>query len=208
MIAGSSPLEQISKALQHHAYQVCPVRRRKWIVAAVSELDAVTTSCERIAWSVGTVRAAYVARLSAMSICEPMVPKCILMLEAAFCFVSPTLLWIWALASAVRGSLAQFDCLYAAMAVSIGPIGLAIFGQLVLGTPPRYARGQARFMALLAGFGLIVVLIPVLTPIPLKDLPWRDSVLLLLLPTAGAAHYSFLARRSEAGGSSIGAVPL
>ena len=189
-------LLSISRALLRHAAHASPPTRVKWAVAAASELESIASSYESLIWSVGTVRASYKERLRAMSLNEPQLPRTLLMSEILICFLPSSLLWASALVAVARSQIPPLDGLWLSTAASIGPIGLVIF-----------AAATARFtfarrfgslaLALLAGWTALVVLLSPLTPALLRQLPWRDFVLLVLLPTIGAAHYALLERNTH-----------
>lgn len=188
-------LRSISRMLAGHAWRACPPGRAKWIAAATSELDSITNSYESLIWSLGTVWASYKERLCAMSIAEPQLPKPLLTLEVLICFLPSSLLWVWALTAATNHVLPAGAALCLASAASIGPAGLAFFGQVALGI--SWSRGKYRSVALtfLAGWSSVAILLLPSTPTPFRELPWRESVLLIVLPLLGVAHYTFLERR-------------
>lgn len=190
-------LRSISRMLADHAWRACPPGRAKWIAAATSELDSISNSYESLIWSLGAVWASYKERFCAMSIIEPQLPKPLLTLEVLTCFLPSSLLWVWTLTAASNHMLPARAVLCLASAASIGPVGLAFFGQVALGI--SWSRGRYRSIALtfLACWSSVAILLLPSTPAPFKELPWRDCVLLIVLPLIGAAHYTFLERRGQ-----------
>jgi len=78
---------------------------------------------------------------------------------------------------------------------------MSCFGELLLGKAPTDASSRAFTLALLIAWAAVVEFILPLTSSILWNLPWRDGVLLVLLPLAGVAHYSLLASNASPWGS-------
>lgn len=188
-------LRSVSRMLAGHAWRACPPGRAKWIAAATSELDFMTNSYESFIWSLGIVWASYKERLCAMSIAEPQLSKPLLTLEVLTCFMPSSFLWAWTLAAATNHMLPAGAALCLASAASIGPVGLAVFGQVALGISGSQGRRRSVALTFLAGWSSVVILLLPDTPTPFKELPWRDCVLFIILPLIGAAHYTYLERR-------------
>lgn len=134
-----------------------------------------------------------------MSMTEPQLPKLLLILELLTCFLPSSFLCVWTLWAAANHVLQPGSALCLATAASIGPIGLALFGRVVVGG--SCSRGKYRSIALisLSGWIAVVILLLPCTPLPFRELPWRDCVLLVVLPLMGTAHYAFL----EGGAQSV-----
>lgn len=197
MMRKSALIVLFSRALLRHAAHACPPARANWIAAAASELDSITGAHESLAWSVGAVRASYRERLRAMSLHEPQLPRLVLLLEVLTCFLPSSLLWACVMAAAMRDTLPLRDSLYLCSAASIGPVGLLFFGQVAIGIPSPHGRRRSLTLTSLAGWTAVVVLLSPLTPLLLEEMPWRDCVLLVLLPVIGAAHYAVLESKSR-----------
>lgn len=187
----------LARALLDHAVRACPINRMKWVAAAANELDSITGSYESLAWSLGTIWISYKARFRAMSLSDPQLPRFLLALEALTCFLPSSLLWIWTLRATADHTLPTSAALCLATAASIGPLGLAVFGQVALGNFRPGRRSWSAALTSLAGWTAVAILLLPGTPIPFKDMPWRDCVLLVVLPLLGAAHYAFLERRPQ-----------
>lgn len=185
-----------SRALLHHALGVCPPARAGWIAAAANELDCMPDPRESFLWSVGTVQASYKERFRAMSLQEPQVPGLVLMLEVLTCFLPSCLLWAWSVGAVVTGTLPLLEGSCIVSAGLIGPIGLLIFGQVAVGIPPPDGRWRSLILSSLAGWTAIMALVSPVIPLPLEEMPWRDGVLLVLLPFIAALHYALLEHQS------------
>ena len=195
MRARDSALRYISRVLAGHALRACPPGRAKWITAATNELDSITSSREGLTWSLGTVWASYKERFCAMSMAEPQVPKLLLTVEGLTCFLPCSLLWMWTLEAATHRVLPVVAASCLATAASIGPVGLAFFGQVALGSSRSRGRYRSVALAFLAAWSAVAILLLPSTPTPFRDMPWRDGVLFMVLPAIGAAHFAFLERR-------------
>lgn len=132
-----------------------------------------------------------------MSMTDPQLPRPLLALEALTLFLPGGLLWAWALAAAFNHMLTAGNALCLASAASIGPAGLAFFGQVILRISSRRQKHRSLALILLAGWSSVAILLLPSTPTPLKELPWRDCVLLTVLPLIGVAHYALLELRSH-----------
>lgn len=197
MKAKDSAVRSISRVLVGHASHACPPGRAKWIAAATNELDSITSSYEVLTWSLGTVWASYKERFCAMSITEPQVPRLLMTLEVLTCFLPSSLLWIWTLKATTNHMLPAGAALCLATAASIGPVGLALFGQVALGFGRSGGRYRSVALIFIAAWSAVVILLLPSTPTPFKELPWRDCVLFIVLPVIGAAHFAFLERRAR-----------
>ena len=198
MKADDSPiLRLISRALVRHALHACPPARANWIAAAASELDSIASAYESLIWSLGTVWASYKARFCAMSITEPQLPKLLLSLELLTCFLPASFLCAWTLWAAANHMLQPGAASCLASAASIGPVGLALFGRVVVGGSCSHGKYRSIALISLAGWIAVVILLLPCTPLPFRELPWRDCVLLVVLPLIGAAHYALLEGRAQ-----------
>lgn len=206
MKPSDSLLRLISRALVAHALHACPPGRAKWIVAATSELDSIASSYESLIWSLGTVWASYKARFCAMSMTEPQLPKLLISLELVTCFLPSSFLCVWALTAAANHMLQPGAALCLATAASIGPIGLVLFGRMAVGGSCSRGKYWSIVLISLAGWIAIVILLLPCTPLPFREMPWRDCVLLVILPLIGTAHYAFLESRAQSvnGQSALG----
>jgi hypothetical protein len=193
-----SALRSISRLLAGHALHACPPRRAKWIVAAANELDSMASSYESLIWSLGTVWASYQERFYAMSATEPQLPRLLLALEVLTCFMPSSFLWVWTFKATANHVLPAFTGSCLATAAAVGPVGLAFFGQIALGISGSRGRYGSVVLTFLAGWNALVILLLPGTPTPFKELPWRDCVLLIVLPLIGTAHYAFLEREARA----------
>jgi hypothetical protein len=189
----------ISRVLVAHALHACPPGRAKWIAAATGELDSIPGSYESLVWSLGAVWAGYKARVCAMSMAEPQLPKALLTLELLTCFLPSCFLWVWTLRAAADHILQTDAALCLATAASIGPIGLAAFARVIAGGSRSGGRYWSIGLILLAGWLSVVLLLLPCTPLPFRELPWRECVLLVILPLIGAAHYALLESRAQSG---------
>lgn len=188
----------LTRTLLDHAVRACPASHKKWVTAAANELDSIGSSYDALAWSLGTIWVSYKARVSAMSISDPQLPKPLVTLEALTCFLPSSLLWLWTLSATADHMLPTPAALYLATAATIGPLGLTVFGRIVLrNSAPCRRSSWSVVLASLAGWTAAVILLLPATPIPFKDLPWRDCVLLVVLPLIGSAHYAFLERHPQ-----------
>jgi hypothetical protein len=194
MTPRDSVVRFISMVLLRHASHACPPQRAKWVASATNEIDSISSPYETLKWSLGTVWASYKERFCAMSIAEPQLPRLLITLEVLTCFLPNSLLWVWALRAAARHILPAAPALCLTTAASIGPIGLLLFGQVALGNPWPPGRCGSVVLISLAGWIAVVILLLPLSPSPFMELPWRDCVLLIILPLIGAAHYALLER--------------
>ena len=184
---------QLSRALRRHALRACPPPRLELIRAAANELDYVTSPTESLIWSIGIVRASYWERLRSMSIASPLISKPVLLLEALICFLPVSFFWSEISLDVITGLIPRTEGLLLITSAMVGPLGMASFGELLLGKAPIDASFRAFTLALLVAWAAVVEFILPLTSSILWSLPWRDGVLLLLLPLAAVGHYSFLA---------------
>lgn len=144
-------LRLLARALVGHAVRACPASRVKWVAAAANELDSITSSYESLVWSLGIIWVSYRARFCAMSISEPQLPRLLLTLEVLTCFLPSSLLWVWTLRAAANHMLPTIAALCLATAASIGPVGLLVFGQVVLGSSRARGRSWSVALTSLAG---------------------------------------------------------
>jgi hypothetical protein len=191
-------LSKMSTTLLRHALHVCPPARSKWIAAAAKELGYVDNSYETLVWSVGVVEASYRERIRSMTLHEPQIAKPILLLEMLICFLPVTVFCGTVSRAATNSLVSASEALLLATATLVGPFGLALFGGILIGVPRSRGKYRARVLTLLLAWTAIVVLFSPVGSMPLNNLPWRDCVLLLLLPTIGVAHYALLARDIDA----------
>jgi len=187
----------LARTLLDHAVRACPASQMKWVAAAANEFDSIASSYDSLSWSLGTIWVSYKARVSAMSISDPQLPKILLILEALTCFLPSSLLWIWTLRAMAEHMLPTPAALCLLTAAAIGPIGLAVFGKLVLRSSAPCREFWSVALISLAGWAPVVILLLPITPTSFKDLPWRDCVLLAVLPLIGSAHYAFLERHPQ-----------
>jgi hypothetical protein len=197
MTAGDVLLLWISRVLLRHALQVWPSSSLNWAAAAANEIAYVKGPGESLRWSIGTVKASYQERLRSMSLRDPQIPRPILLLEVLICFVPASCLWICSSSAVVRNIVPLPDGICLITAASVGPIGLTTFGRLLFGKPSLRHQRWRLVLTWSACWTATVFLLSPVTTIPLSGLPWRDCVLLLLLPLVGAAHYSLLAQNTH-----------
>ena len=197
MTAGGVLLLWMSRMLLRHALQVWPPTSSNWASAAANETAYVEGPSESLRWSIGTVKASYQQRVSSMSLRDPHIPRPILLLEVLICFVPASCLWICSSSAVARNIVPLPDGICLITAASIGPIGLMTFGRLLFGKTSLPHQRWRTVLTWSACWTATVFLLSPVTTIPLSGLPWRDCVLLLLLPLIGAAHYSLLAQNTH-----------
>lgn len=199
MTAADVLLWWMSKVLLRHALQVWPPSSSNWASAAANEIAYMEGAGESLRWSIGTVRASYQARLSSMSLRDPQIPRPILLLEALICFAPATCLWTSSLSAVGRNIAPLPDAIFLITAASVGPIGLMTFGRLLFGQHSVRHQRWGPVLTWLACWTATAFLLSPVASMPLSDWPWRDCVMLLLLPLVGAAHYSLLAQNTHFG---------
>ena len=154
----------------------------------VAEVGHIKSDGEALGWALGCLRHAYAARISRMRLGTLTPSRPVLALEMLVCFLPLTGVFAAAASGVVTAGARTPSWLVALLAASVlGPLGL------IAALPPTLRRGAApgRAVAVVLGvpaaltaaaFGAGILLAPT----------WRDVVLCVLLPLAGAAHLAAL----------------
>jgi hypothetical protein len=100
-----------------------------------------------------------------MSMTEPQLPKLLLSLELVTCFLPSSYLWVWTLRAMVNHVLQTGSALYLVSAASIGPVGLVLFGRVVVGGSGFPGKHWSFVLMSLAGWIAVVILL----------LPWMTG---------------------------------
>jgi len=112
------------------------------------------------------------------------------------CFMPVTFLGIAVIAVAMSGDMPLRDALLYLSLAAIGPIGLIVAFRMVILQRIEMSGFALVALCVPAAWTALAFFVSVLGNVAPIDEWWRELVLIALLPIIGAAHLTFIARRS------------
>jgi hypothetical protein len=152
----------------------------------MNELKYIERDAEALEWARGCVVASYCERIGDM-IRIPKLPLWLIALEMAVCLVPLTWLFLAIAASAAHGVMPVKDFIRFGSVALAGPLGLLLAVRVLFFSRRRVGRNTMILAALLAGWTLFAYLGELLHngAVPF---PWREYVLIAILPAVAVAH--------------------
>jgi len=197
MIERASLPRRLARRLARHAGRTLPPAQVAWRAAMLSESEHIESDFAALAWALGCLRHAYSARISHMRFGTLSPSRPALALEMLVCFLPLTGVFAAAASSLVTAGARTPSWLVALLAASLlGPLGL------IAALPPTLRRGAAPRGPVALVLGVPAALTAAAFGAGILPAPtWRDAVLCVLLPVAGAMHLA--AMRAGAARSSM-----
>jgi hypothetical protein len=183
-VSRPSPWRRLAHHLAGHAARVLPRSQELWARSMLAELGHIKSDGAALGWALGCLRHAYSARISHMRFGTLSPSRPVLALEMLVCFLPLTGVFAAAASRLVTAGARTPSWLVALLAASLlGPLGL------IAALPPTLRRGAAPRRAVALVLGVPAALTAAAFGAGILPAPtWRDAVLCVLLPLAGAMH--------------------
>jgi hypothetical protein len=178
--------KRLANRLLRHAAWVSPVHRKDWASGMMHELKHIRRDSQALEWAAGCVVASYRERMQAMIRIQKL-PLWLIALEMAVCLVPLNWLFLAVFANAAHGIMPLKDFIRFGSVAAAGPLGLLLAVRMLFFSRRRVGRNTMILTALLAAWTLFAYLAELLHngAVPF---PWREYVLIALLPAVAVAH--------------------
>ena len=155
------------------------------------ELQHIPHDVAALSWALGCVWVIYLERMNHMNVVSTKLPRWLVSVEMAVCLVPLTFLFFNVAAYAARGIMPLADFVRFGSVGLVGPLGLLLAARLLFFAGRGVGKGPIIVAALCAAWTLFAYLGELLHngAVPF---PWREYVLIALLPAVAVAHLAFI----------------